>query len=127
MKLRNFSLVREITFEAWIGMTAFNGWRYPLVEVTGILLHDVPSILSYNPWHRKAWHDFDRDVWVLAWWPLLPFALAYAWWFRSRSRRCIEFWLHRRVMDVPEGEVVDFHCEYIRPLNRWTWRRTRRV
>jgi hypothetical protein len=105
-----------------------SGWRYPLVPVTGKLVHNVPMFFALMlRYHRFVHEDFDREVFIFAWWPIAPIARVCYWWKHSRWRFCVEHWMRGRVMDKPEGEAYTAWTWRMRPLRAWTWRKTRPV
>lgn len=104
-----------------------SGWRYPLVPVTRNLCEDAPVRLSwFLREYDRVHHDFDRDLYVYAWWPIAPLARVAYWWLRGTPLRwSIERWLNRRVADKRESEVYNFALlGFWRPLRAWTWRKT---
>lgn len=111
------------TSHEWLKLerSPWRGWRAPLVYVACDRLHHTSWFANRLRWHRRVHHDFDRDLYVYAWWPIAPFAKFAYWW--SARRWCVERALRHRILDGREGSYL---WEYtVRPLRAWTWRKTR--
>lgn len=103
-------------------------WRKPRLEVTRELLADSNRRVArylYEAYYYEVHRNFDRESYVFVWAPLaLPARLAYWWRYETSWRCCIERAMRGRIADVAEGDYLTNWR--LRPLRRWTWRRTRR-
>jgi hypothetical protein len=112
----------------WWLQEPVSGWQFTLVPVLREMLKYIPQFARVAlPKHRRVHHDFDRDLYVYAWWPIAPLArVAYWWRYGTPLRWSIERWMNRRVADKREGWCYNFALlGHWRPLRAWTWRRIR--
>lgn len=102
-----------------------SGWRWPLILVTRELLCEkYDDVAWYLAAHRRVYYSFDADYYVYAWWPIAPAARLIYWWrHETRWRFAVERALRGRVVDIRDGDYLSNWK--LRPLSRWTWRRTR--
>src|SRR5262249_47001481 len=72
-------------------------------------------------WPRRKYHDFDRDLYYYTTWLIAPVACFIFWLWRQRY---LPWRIARgRILDVEEAH----HCRTgtLRPISRWTLRKTR--
>lgn len=69
--------------------------------------------------------DYDTGIKHFAVLWLAPFALAWWWWQDPRRRMVIERWMRWRLADIPAGYSCMEWRNGLRPMAKWTRRKTR--
>lgn len=97
----------------------------PWFEVSRELRRNMVPAFQPAWWYAEAYYDFNCYVYLYALAPIAPFVRAWLTWRHCALRFSIERALKRRIIDKPEGEAWTNWSWKVRPLRKWSWRRTK--
>jgi hypothetical protein len=94
-----------------------------IITVTEEDIADGIFELRTKKWYTIIHFNYDNGHTLFAHWLIAPFIGAWFWWDKHRWK--IEQWMRWRISDIPGGYSCALWSYGLRPLKKWTWRRTR--